>query len=1123
MKKTPSPCRLTSLILLAGLFVVSTVPAADLLVGPGQTYTTIQSAVDAATSGDNLIVEAGTYVEQVLIDAKDLTVSGAGAGLTVIEAPLTLQVFYNNVVDHYPVLGIRNATVVLADFSLDGRGRGNLHERFFGVLYRNAGGLVTDVDITGVRNEPLDAVAHGVGLALDNDDTTARSLDVTGCLLQDCQKNAVAVVTAAGTALSLSLTGNETVGAGPTAILVQNGIEVSGADIAVTLDANTVRDVAWLGLDSTATGILLMGCTGTVSSSILSGCQSGLHLNAAPVTAAGNQITVPRPTDFGLGVRIDNTDPAYAKNFAAPLPRPRPYTAQWPRRTDKATLAVAVTGNTIGLDPGVDDPTGTIGIRAENHEGYDDLDVTVTGNTLTGFDLATVAAETTPTTGVWLAANYGDNTFAACGTGLLSDLPILVVAELCWWAAVDGPGGDGPGSGSQVTGNVDFDPWVIDHDNFFCVPDTLLLTEITTSAATVFDYTGGASGRINGYSIDVVWDPAVAAATGADFARPATGAFAAADIFLAQDLAPGQVRVDAALGGFVPGVYQDPLFAATFSFLPTAGDGAETAITVTVNNIRDHFNQDLAGLDHVPGLVQVDSKPVLQSIVVTDTTLASSQWTGDGHDIMVAATLVESSLDSLRCDLAAFGGPVLELADATADGNTFTWTFSGTSGTGDGLVAATVTGVDTQGAAAAADGTITADNTPPAALTGLAAAPGHQKIHLNWTEPAPDAGSPLAGAEFRYVTWGGYPAYSGVLPDPPADVTQGTDTGAGLQPGTSLDWTVAPRDVYVVAGFVRDFVGNVSGGNTGAAATNYWLGDADADGYVDVITDVTALANTYGLATGDGGYDGTCDVGPTDNASPRGIPNPEADGFQVQFEDLMVFALNLGEVDPTLKFMPGETPDLQWDRLEAGVWALVLRQPCAGLKGVNLQAELPAGVRCQVSPGALLDRQSSPVFLRNATTAGLDAGLAAIGFGETIEGSGELMRVTLNKPLASLAITVSARDLDNRELFVAVDDAEDPPVVVPDRHRLDQNYPNPFNPLTTISFALPRAARVHLAIYTVNGRLVRTLLDEERPAGAHSVTWLGRDDAGRSVATGTYFYQLRAGDFRQVRKLTLVK
>ncbi len=67
----------------------------------------------------------------------------------------------------------------------------------------------------------------------------------------------------------------------------------------------------------------------------------------------------------------------------APVPEPSPYIVAWPTRADKATLTMAVTGNTIALDPAVDDPAGTIGIRAENREGYDDLDVTVTGNTLT--------------------------------------------------------------------------------------------------------------------------------------------------------------------------------------------------------------------------------------------------------------------------------------------------------------------------------------------------------------------------------------------------------------------------------------------------------------------------------------------------------------------------------------------------------------------------------------------------------------------------------------------------------------------------------------------------------------------------------------------------------------------
>ena len=498
--------------LLAALIAVVPAGAADLLVGPGQTYETIQAAVDAAASGDAIIIDPGTYPEQVLVDAKDLTITGAGQGLTVIVAPDTLQSFYTTAVDHYPVLGVRASVVDLSGVTIDGAGKGGAHEQFFGLIFRNAGGSATGVEITGVRNEPLDAAPHGVGLAVDNDDTVARSLTVDGCLIQDCQKNAVSVLTTAGTALTLAMTGNEIVGAGPTSAIVQNGIEISGGDVAVTLDANTVRDLAWLGGNSTATGILLRNCTGTATGNTLTGCQSGLHLNAAAVNASTNQITVPRPTDFGYGVRVDNTDPAYAKSGATSVRPPSPFRGDWQRRAAKATLAISITGNTVALDPAVDDPAGTLGLRAANNQGYDDLDVTVTGNTFTGFETATAAAETAPTTGVWLAADYGDNIFQACGAGLVSDLAITVAAETVLVgrgrrtrpATAPARAAWSPASWTSTPGSP------ISRPSSASRPARSPRPRRPTPWS--FTYTGGASGRINGYSIDVVWDPAVATA-----------------------------------------------------------------------------------------------------------------------------------------------------------------------------------------------------------------------------------------------------------------------------------------------------------------------------------------------------------------------------------------------------------------------------------------------------------------------------------------------------------------------------------------------------------------------------------------------------------------------------------
>jgi len=86
-----------------------------------------------------------------------------------------------------------------------------------------------------------------------------------------------------------------------------------------------------------------------------------------------------------------------------------------------------------------------------------------------------------------------------------------------------------------------------------------------------------------------------------------------------------------------------------------------------------------------------------------------------------------------------------------------------------------------------------------------------------------------------------------------------------------------------------------------------------------------------------------------------------------------------------------------------------------------------------------------------------------------------------------------------------------------------QNHPNPFNPQTEISFALDHAGPARLEIFNMQGRLVRTLVDGNLPAGPHAVVWDGRSDAGAQAASGTYFYRLISDDQTLTRKMTMVK
>jgi hypothetical protein len=89
--------------------------------------------------------------------------------------------------------------------------------------------------------------------------------------------------------------------------------------------------------------------------------------------------------------------------------------------------------------------------------------------------------------------------------------------------------------------------------------------------------------------------------------------------------------------------------------------------------------------------------------------------------------------------------------------------------------------------------------------------------------------------------------------------------------------------------------------------------------------------------------------------------------------------------------------------------------------------------------------------------------------------------------------------------------------------RLYQSSPNPFNLHTTLRFSLAQTGRVELTIFDVNGRKVRSLVDEQREAGLHEVAWDGTDDAGRPVTSGVFWSQLQTEGFTSNKKMVVLK
>ncbi|MCK4653316.1 MAG: T9SS type A sorting domain-containing protein, partial [Candidatus Cloacimonetes bacterium] len=109
-------------------------------------------------------------------------------------------------------------------------------------------------------------------------------------------------------------------------------------------------------------------------------------------------------------------------------------------------------------------------------------------------------------------------------------------------------------------------------------------------------------------------------------------------------------------------------------------------------------------------------------------------------------------------------------------------------------------------------------------------------------------------------------------------------------------------------------------------------------------------------------------------------------------------------------------------------------------------------------------------------------------------------------------------------LYVTTVGIDDETPEIPGVFALNQNYPNPFNPQTTISFSVAQTLSfVNLEIYNIKGQKVKTLVNEKLNAGAHQVIWHGKDENGKSVSSGIYFYKMDSGRYTSVMKMILMK
>ncbi|MGB7053998.1 MAG: HYR domain-containing protein [bacterium] len=444
------------------------------------------------------------------------------------------------------------------------------------------------------------------------------------------------------------------------------------------------------------------------------------------------------------------------------------------------------------------------------------------------------------------------------------------------------------------------------------------------------------------------------------------------------------------------------------------------------------------------------------------------------------------------------------------------------------------------------------DTEPPDAPTDFSVEPGHNKATLNWTNATSDFDHTVIMRSDWYSGGHGYPEYGD--PGFPAEGSYPSDTvnfdrvysGTGTSHVDTDDLSNLTRDVYHYAIFTVDAAGNYSTATSAqqGRATSYWLGDVGTNGYDGEVyfEDLQVLSNAYWTSLGEPGYDPEFDIGPTYSGSPRGIPTTDD---LVEFEDLVVFAINFAAVSPLLKIAP-----IFADQDISGPLALSLVMPTTDLE---LGQEFEVKVLLRNNPGTVksmhlvlpydpsqlefvrVDRSgklkaaSYPLFFDGRDTDHhVDVSLALLGGEVSIGGSGEIasivFRLLEERDLSLSFSLIDLRDGENQKLSAGQEDAEyEATSQVPSTYELSQNYPNPYNPQTQIAYQLPQAGEVSLKIYNIRGELVRTLVAEYKPVGSHTVMWDGRNQAGMEASSGIYFYRMVSGNFTATRKMVMIK
>lgn len=434
----------------------------------------IQSEIDNAQPGDTIHVAAGTYVEQPLI-TKNLTLIGVGSG-TVIKAPATLVSRFTttdskgNVFAQYPVLTVMNANATVRDLVIDGDGRGNSAYKFSGIGYYNAGGAIIGTEIKGVRNNPFNGTQHGVAIYAYLVDGSTRNLAIRNNYIHDFQKNAMAVNSGGSSVLTTQIVGNRIVGAGPTNVTAQNGIQVYRVSGTLDgyIDSNYIAGIAYDNTSNpikyVASSILNYYADVDITNNVVTNGHAEIYNFDAQGAIANNRLEVVKVGVSAYGIIATDPPQAVPSPYEIPMAEAVATAASGDNIVTAASateMPVNVSGNVVTFSGA--DNSSTYGIEADAGYGPRSIRITADRNVVTGFEvgLEFYQCESSCTTANFtgITANY--NNVAGNTIGMRSNASYLTAdGTNNWWGDPSGPSGAGSGSGAEVTQYINYTPWL---------------------------------------------------------------------------------------------------------------------------------------------------------------------------------------------------------------------------------------------------------------------------------------------------------------------------------------------------------------------------------------------------------------------------------------------------------------------------------------------------------------------------------------------------------------------------------------------------------------------------------------------------------------------------------------